>query len=84
MKIFKKQLELEQKGLLQQFDPECAIFVCNKWDQVPDREDEMVWKDIAKKLQANWPTKRNMDIAGQMFKMSVTKVLDIDFYSTEP
>lgn len=75
VKIFKKQLELEQKGLLQQFDPECAIFVCNKWDQVPDREDEMVWKDIAKKLQANWPTKRNMDITGQMFKMSVTKDL---------
>lgn len=75
VKIFKKQLELEQKGLLQQFDPECAIFVCNKWDQVPDSEGEMVWKDIAKKLQANWPTRRNIDITGQMFKMSVTKDL---------
>lgn len=75
VKIFKKQLELEQKGLLQQFDPECAIFVCNKWDQVPDSEGEMVWTDIAKKLQANWPTRRNTDITGQMFKMSVTKVL---------
>uniref|UniRef100_K1QJ91 Serine/threonine-protein kinase atg1 n=1 Tax=Magallana gigas TaxID=29159 RepID=K1QJ91_MAGGI len=75
VKIFKKQLELEQKGLLQQFDPECAIFVCNKWDQVPDSEGEMVWKDISKKLQANWPTRRNIDITGQMFKMSVTKDL---------
>lgn len=74
MKILKKQFELEEKGLSHQFDPECAIFVCNKWDQVPEGEEETVWKDIARKLQACWPTRRNVDITRQMFKMCVTKV----------
>lgn len=73
IKILKKQLELAEKGLSHQFDPECAIFVCNKWDQVPEGEDETVWKDIARKLQACWPTRRNVDITRQMFKMCVTK-----------
>lgn len=65
---------MAEKGLSHQFDPECAIFVCNKWDQVPEGEDETVWKDIARKLQACWPTRRNVDITRQMFKMCVTKV----------
>lgn len=74
MKILKKQFELEAKGLSHQFDPECAIFVCNKWDLVPEEEEETVWKDIARKLHACWPTRRNVDITRQMFKMCITKV----------
>lgn len=75
IKILKKQLELAERGLCHIFDPECVIFVCNKWDQVPVKEEENVWNDIAKKLQTCWPTGMNVDIRKQMFKMSVTKDL---------
>lgn len=76
---------MEAKGISHQIDPECAIFVCNKWDQVPNKsegEEEKVWKDIARKLQTCWPTERNVDITRQMFKMCVTKVrhLKIELY----
>ena len=74
MKIFEKQHELEKKGRLQEFDPECAIFVCNKWDQVPPEEEDIVWNHIVKKLQETWPTRKNVNIINQMFKMSVTEV----------
>ena len=74
MKLFKKQHELEKKGKLQEFDPECAIFVCNKWDQVPPGEEVKVWDHIVKRLQANWPTRKDVNITNQMFKMSVAEV----------
>lgn len=75
--IFKKQHELEEKGISHKIDPECAIFVCNKWDQVLNSKEgeEKVWEEIARKLQACWPTERDVDITRQMFKMSVTKDL---------
>lgn len=72
-KIFDRQQELEQRGSLHQFDPDCAIFVLNKWDQVPDREDTKVWEAISRKLRKYWPTSRNTDITEQMFKLSVTE-----------
>lgn len=72
-KIFEKQRELEKKGSLNQFDPECAIFVCNKWDQVPDDEDVEVWEDVVKKLHSHWITRKNVDIREHMFKMSVNE-----------
>lgn len=74
VRIFEEQKEFEKKGRLQQFDPESAIFVCNKWDQVPPNEERGVWEDITKKIKAHWPTRRDMDITRQMFKMSTTEV----------
>jgi hypothetical protein len=74
VRIFQEQKEFEKKGRLQEFDPECAIFVCNKWDQVPPKEERGVWDDIAKKIKDHWPTRRDIDITEQMFKMSTTEV----------
>lgn len=70
----KKQAELERDGLVNHFDPECAIFVCNKWDQVSDREADKVWSRIAERLETMWPTEEGHDIRTQMYKMSVTTV----------
>ncbi|XP_061179749.1 uncharacterized protein LOC133188377 [Saccostrea echinata] len=75
VRIFQQQKEFEKKGRLLQFDPDCAIFVCNKWDQVPNEEGDRVWEDIARKLKNHWPTRRDMDITKQMFKMSTTEDL---------
>lgn len=75
-KILRKQRDLEEKGSLKQFDPGCAIFVCNKWDQVSEKEEQDVWLDIAEKLKANWPTSKDNDLEAQMFKMSVKTELE--------
>ncbi|XP_070564254.1 uncharacterized protein [Ptychodera flava] len=39
---------------LRTFDPKSAIFVCNKWDQVPDNEEDLVKADTLQKLSACW------------------------------
>lgn len=73
-KILRKQRDLEEKGNLKQFDPGCAIFVCNKWDQVSEKEEQDVWLNIAENLKAIWPTREDQNIEAQMFKMSVKTV----------
>ncbi|XP_052682877.1 uncharacterized protein LOC128163345 [Crassostrea angulata] len=75
-KILRKQRDLEEKGNLKQFDPGCAIFVCNKWDQVSEKEEQDVWLNIAEKLKAIWPTREDQNIEAQMFKMSVKTELE--------
>ncbi|KAK2573318.1 Bacterial dynamin-like protein [Acropora cervicornis] len=38
-----------------QLPVKCALFVCNKWDQVPEKEDKEVKSHIVKKLKQSWP-----------------------------
>ena len=45
----------------------CALFVCNKWDQVPENEDKEVRCHIVKKLKQSWP---NLDPSTQITFMS--------------
>lgn len=33
----------------------CALFVCNKWDHVPEKEAKDVENHVASKLQSCWP-----------------------------
>ena len=33
----------------------CALFVCNKWDLVPEKEVKGVKNHVASKLQSCWP-----------------------------
>ena len=50
-----------------QLPSKCAIFVCNKWDQVPKNEVKMVKDDVVKKLQHCWP---GLDHETQVIYMS--------------
>ncbi|XP_077981433.1 uncharacterized protein LOC144436502 [Glandiceps talaboti] len=43
-----------QGSQLRTFDPKSAIFVCNKWDQVPDNEEDLVKADTLTKLRSCW------------------------------
>lgn len=72
--ILEKQAELENDGFVNHFDPERAIFVCNKWEQIADegeKEEEVVYNTIAENLETMWPTEEGQDIRKQMYKMSV-------------
>lgn len=72
--ILDKQAELESDGFVNHFDPERAIFVCNKWEEVSDEEEEEVWNTIAENLETMWPTEEGQDIRKQMYKLSVKTV----------
>ncbi|CAH1241983.1 SLC15A4 [Branchiostoma lanceolatum] len=52
------------------FHPKSAIFVFNKWDQVPEGEEEEVKEHMTQRLQENWP---ELDPTSQVFFMSVKK-----------
>ena len=49
---------------------ETALFVCNKWDQVPEKEADKVKNHVIKKLKACWP---GIDPKSQVIYISTTK-----------
>ncbi|XP_067035342.1 uncharacterized protein [Acropora muricata] len=50
-----------------QLPAKCALFVCNKWDQVPEKEHKEVKSHIVKKLKQSWP---NLDPSTQITYIS--------------
>ena len=48
----------------------CALFVCNKWDQVPKDEVKEVKNHVVKNLQRCWP---GLDPESQIIYMSTMK-----------
>ncbi|KAJ7392770.1 hypothetical protein OS493_010425 [Desmophyllum pertusum] len=47
-----RKVTLEGQG---EFSPKCALFVCNKWDQVPEKEIKEVKNHVVMKLTKYWP-----------------------------
>ncbi|XP_046544486.1 dual serine/threonine and tyrosine protein kinase-like [Haliotis rubra] len=54
------------------FDPATAVFVCNKWDQVDQREEAQVQHYVKEKLGKSIPTIND----SQIYKISATQALD--------
>lgn len=44
-----------EKRKEEEFPSNCALFVCNKWDQVPDKEENDVKNHVVRKLKMCWP-----------------------------
>ncbi|XP_022796263.1 dual serine/threonine and tyrosine protein kinase-like [Stylophora pistillata] len=57
----------KQKEGQEEFPPKCALFVCNKWDQVPKGEINEVKSHVVKKLKKCWP---GLDPESQIVYMS--------------
>ncbi|EDV27216.1 uncharacterized protein TRIADDRAFT_54948 [Trichoplax adhaerens] len=51
-----------EKEKFNKFSPESAIFICNKWDEVPDAEKSTVEKDTKDKLKTIWPGFRDSQL----------------------
>ncbi|XP_022805450.1 uncharacterized protein LOC111342617 [Stylophora pistillata] len=47
-----RKVTLNERG---EFSSKCALFVCNKWDQIPQREIEEVKYYVVRKLEKCWP-----------------------------
>ena len=61
-----RKVTLERQGAL---PTKSALFVCNKWDQVPEKERNEVKNHVIKKLQRCWP---GVDPESQIIHMSTT------------
>lgn len=59
------------------FSPNCALFVCNKWDSISPSEEAKVMEHITFKLSHCWP---NIDPGSQIIRLSTTKALNIQQY----
>ena len=55
-----------------EFSSSCALFVCNKWDNVPPNEAAEVMNHIATKLSQCLP---DLDPKRQIMRLSTTKAL---------
>ena len=62
-----RNISLERQGEL---PSKCALFVCNKWDQVPGKEENEVKNHVIKKLLRCWP---GVEPESQIIHMSTTK-----------
>lgn len=51
----------------------CALFVCNKWDQVPEHEIEKVKGQVTERLKKCWPT---LDPKSQIIYLSTLKATE--------
>ncbi|XP_078573155.1 uncharacterized protein LOC144859999 [Branchiostoma floridae x Branchiostoma japonicum] len=60
-------------------DPEAAIFVCNKWDQVPDHEKEEVKRNTLHKLKKPWPLLNE----SQLFYFSAVKAQEAGYVTDD-
>ena len=64
-----RQLTTEQR---MEFSPDCALFVCNKWDNIPPNEESGVIEHIEKTLRHCLP---DIDTDTQVIRLSTTKAL---------
>jgi len=64
--VRKMAIEGEERSILSQ----CALFVCNKWDQVPQKEVNIVQDHVIKKLKKCWP---GIDPKSQIIYISTEK-----------
>lgn len=51
----------------ERFPSKCALFVCNKWDTVPENEKQQVKEHVIKKLKRCWP---ELDPSSQILYLS--------------
>lgn len=68
-KILKFIVEKQKANHLTSFNPNSAIFICNRWDLVPDSEKDLVFSDTLLKLSRCWPDLKT----DQVFCMSTIK-----------
>jgi predicted YcjX-like family ATPase len=58
---------------------ECSLFVCNKWDQVKEREQDNVKRYVLKTLSECW---QDANLNNQIMYMSVLDAIKAQRYGT--
>ena len=65
-----RQVSLDKQG---EFSSDCALFVCNKWDQVPPEVTDEVKNYVVMKLTQCWPS---LDPESQIIFMSAREAIE--------
>ena len=65
-----RKVTVNEKG---EFSSKSALFVCNKWDQIPKKEIGEVEKYVIRKLEKCWP---GLVPESQIIYMSAKKAID--------
>ena len=71
-----RNISLERQGEL---PSKCALFVCNKWDQVPGKEVSEVKNHVVRKLLRCWP---GVEPESQIIHMSQRKPVKLRAMAT--
>ena len=66
-KLLDEVRKVTLEGQKESISSQCALFVCNKWDQVPEKEVKEVQNHVIKKLKKCWP---GFDPQSQIIYMS--------------
>ncbi|XP_035666883.1 bacterial dynamin-like protein [Branchiostoma floridae] len=66
-KLLRTLIEKKSTKELQAFHPKSSIFIFNKWDQVPKKEEEEVKEKMVEKLRNCW---KGLDPESQVFYLS--------------
>ena len=66
-KLLEEVRKVTLEGQKESVSSQCALFVCNKWDQVPRNEEKEVKNHVIKKLKKCWP---GLDAESQIIYMS--------------
>ena len=66
-KLLEEVRKVTLEGQKDSVSSRCALFVCNKWDQVPEKEVKEVQNHVIKKLKKCWP---GLDPKSQIIYMS--------------
>ena len=66
-KLLDEVRKVTLEGQKESVSSQCALFVCNKWDQVPEKEVKEVQNHVIKKLKKCWP---GLDPKSQIVYMS--------------
>ena len=69
-KLLDQVRKVTLEGQKDSVSSQCALFVCNKWDQVPEKEVKEVQNHVIKKLKKCWP---GLDPKSQIIYMSTKK-----------
>lgn len=69
----KKEGEKITPSLQDHLLSKCALFVCNKWDQVPQHEIEKVKGQVTERLKKCWP---GLDPKSQIIYLSTLKATE--------
>lgn len=68
-----KEVEKSTPSLQNHLLSQCALFVCNKWDQVPEHEIEEVKSQVIERLKKYWPS---LDPKSQIIYLSTIKATE--------
>ena len=79
MKIVEKVQSLEGGREMCKNLTECSLFICNKWDLVPEKEREAVKEHVVQQLGKCW---QDTNVRNHILYMSIQNAIKVQEYGS--